>query len=218
MYSFFAIRRQPEGAAVLEHALAFSPRVTHLVVSCNQGGKMAELAQESKESFAFLLDDVVNDRGLAMTSSFTTMVIVAQALAHLWDGDHFEKTLETVTLAAEYLLEDGAVLAHRLSVTKERYSKACFVGAGGLSATSRESALKLSELTSGSIQTMYESTLGLRHGPMSSLSMDTLFTVFLSNGESRRRFDRDLLNEVRAKGVAGMIIGGAVKIPNATTV
>lgn len=199
----------PEGAAVLEQALESSPRVRHLVVSCNEQGQMVKLAEESKHSFVVLLDDAVNDRGLAMTSSFTNMVVFGQALASLWKRVDFEKTLESMTQAAEYLLDEGASLAHRLSqtMTQQGYDKACFVGAGGLGATARESALKLLELTSGSIQTIYETTLGLRHGPMSSLNKDTLFTAFLSNAGNRRKYDIDLLNEVHRKQVVRTIVG-----------
>jgi len=198
----------PEGAAVLEQALESCPKVKHVVVSCNAHGRMVELAQQSENALAVLLDDKVNDRSLAMTSSFTNMVILGQALSSLWVPDGFEKKLEAMTCAAEFLLDEGATLAYDLSKTVRHggYEKACFVGAGSLGAAARESALKLLELTSGQIQTMYETTLGLRHGPMSSLNMETLFTAFLSSGESRRRYDVDLLNEIRAKRVVRTIV------------
>ena len=206
--SFSRSGDSPEGVAVLEQALTSYPRVRHLVVSCNKKGRMVQLAQESKECFAMVLDDAVNDGSLAMTSSFTNMVVFGQELAHLWDNERFEETLDRMTLAAEYILHEGAYLTH--SLAQQNYGRACFVGAGALAATARESALKLLELTSGGIQTMYETTLGLRHGPMSSLNGETLFTSFLSTDDKRRRYDADLLNEVRAKQVVRTIavVGG----------
>ena len=202
--SFSRSGDSPEGVAVLEQALASSPKVRHLIVSCNKNGRMVELAQQSRNCFAMLLNDAVNDRSLAMTSSFTNMVVFGQELAHLWDNEHFEKTLDKMTLAADYILNDGAVLAH--SLAQRGYRRACFVGAGALAAIARESALKILELTSGEIQTMHETTLGLRHGPMSSLNMDTLFTGFISTEDRRRRYDLDLLNEIRAKQVVRTIV------------
>jgi tagatose-6-phosphate ketose/aldose isomerase len=202
----------PEGAAVLEQALASCPNVKHLIVSCNEQGRMVQLGQDSPRACAVVLDDKVNDRSLAMTSSFTNMVIFAQALASLWAHDNFEGNLETMTRAADFLLDEGATLAHMLSQTvgPGGYEKACFVGTGSLGAAARESALKLLELTSGQVQTIYETTLGLRHGPMSSLNLGTLFTAFLSSGENRRRYDVDLLNEVGAKRVVRTlaVVGG----------
>ena len=202
--SFSRSGDSPEGVAVLEQALASSPRVRHLVVSCNKNGRMVELAQQSKSCFAMLLDDAVNDRSLAMTSSFTNMVVFGQELAHLWDRDFSEETLDKMTIAAEYLLGEGSFLAHEFA--QHGYRRACFVGAGALGATGRESALKVLELTSGDIQTMHETTLGLRHGPMSSLNIETIFMGFISTDDRRRRYDIDLLNEIRAKQVVRTIV------------
>lgn len=207
-YLWISISRSgdsPEGVAVLEQALTAYPKVKHLVVSCNRDGRMVKLAQESEQAFAIVLDDAVNDRGLAMTSSFTNMVVFGQALAHLWDEDCFRATLEYMIQAANYLLVEGADLAHTFA--KQAYRRACFVGAGGLGPAARESALKSLELTSGRVETMYETTLGLRHGPMSSLNSETLFVALLSNEERRRRYEDDLLREVRAKEVVGAMIG-----------
>jgi len=202
--SFSRSGDSPEGVSVLEQALLACPNVKHLVVSCNRNGRMLELAMQNKRCFAMVLDDAVNDRSLAMTSSFTNMVLVGMELAHLWDGENFDETLENMTQAANYMLEDGATLAQRLA--KQGYRRACFVGSGALAGTTRESALKILELTAGNIQTMNETTLGLRHGPMSSLNNETLFVSFISTDDRRRRYDLDLLNEIRAKRVVRTIV------------
>ena len=202
--SFSRSGDSPEGVAVLEQSLALCPKVRHLIVSCNKNARMVELAQQSKNCFSMLLDDEVNDRSLAMTSSFTNMVLFGQELAHLWDEENFEETLEKMMAAANYVLDEGAVLAQ--SLAQRGYRRACFVGAGALAAIARESALKVSELTSGNIQSMHETTLGLRHGPMSMLNMETLFTGFVSTDDKRRRYDLDLLSEIRAKQVVRTIV------------
>ena len=202
--SFSRSGESPEGVAVLEQALAHHANVKHLVVSCNKNGRMVELAQQSKDCLAILLDDTVNDRSLAMTSSFTNMVLFGHELAHMWDREPFDRHLERMIVAAKYVLNEGAVLARDLA--QRGYRRACFVGSGALAATARESALKLLELTSGNIQTMNESTLGLRHGPMSSLNSETLFVGFISSDGNRRRYDVDLMNEIRAKQVVQTIV------------
>jgi tagatose-6-phosphate ketose/aldose isomerase len=84
-------------------------------------------------------------------------------------------------------------------IAQQQFSKACFVGSGVLHAVARESALKLLELTAGKICAMSESTLGLRHGPMSALDQDTLFVSFLSGDLRRRKYEIDLIDEIRSK-------------------
>jgi tagatose-6-phosphate ketose/aldose isomerase len=202
--SFSRSGDSPEGVAVLEQALASTPEIRHLVVSCNKDGQMIKLAHANRNCFPMLLDDAVNDRSLAMTSSFTNMVVFGQHLAHLWDTESFEKTLKCMTQAADYVLSEGAELAY--SLAQQKYRRACFVGAGSLAAVARESALKMLELTGGGVQTMYETTLGLRHGPLSSLNSETLFTGFVSGDAKRRKYDSDLLAEIRAKKAARTIV------------
>lgn len=202
--SFSRSGESPEGVAVLEQALAMCPKVKHLVVSCNRRGKMVTVAREHPACFVVVLDDAVNDRGLAMTSSFTNMVIFGQALALLWDEDGFQGTLDCMTSAAEFVLDKGSWLAYDLA--REGYQRACFIGSGSLGAAARESALKLSELTAGGIQGMCETTLGLRHGPMSSLNQETLLVSFLSSDGRRRRYESDLLREVSTKQIVRTIV------------
>jgi tagatose-6-phosphate ketose/aldose isomerase len=202
--SFSRSGDSPEGVAVLEQALATRRNVKHLVVSCNAQGRMVELARGSSDALAVVLDDAVNDRGLAMTGSFTNMLLFGQALAHLWEPEGFDATLERMTAAAEYLLEAGATLAQEIAAQKNRL--ACYVGAGGLSGAAKESALKLTELTAGRIVALSETTLGLRHGPMSALNRETVFAALVAGNERQRRYDLDLVREIRAKDVVRTIV------------
>lgn len=203
--SFSRSGESPEGVAVLEQALALSPNVHHLIVSCNQDARMVKLArEESSRCLAVVLDDAVNDRSLAMTSSFTNMVVFGQCLAHLWNRKGYASTLGCMCEAAEFLLEEGAPLAAELAT--KGYRDACFIGAGALNAAARESALKLTELTSGATRAISETTLGLRHGPMSSLNMETLFVILLSQDEKRQRYDADLLAELHRKQLVRCVV------------
>ena len=113
--SFSRSGDSPEGVSVLEQALTACPNVKHLVVSCNRDGRMVELAARNPDCFAMVLDDAVNDRSLAMTSSFTNMVLFGTELAHLWDPQSFDDTLKHMTQAANYMLEEGASLAQQLA-------------------------------------------------------------------------------------------------------
>jgi tagatose-6-phosphate ketose/aldose isomerase len=206
--SFSRSGESPEGVAVLEQALATCPNIMHLVVTCNSESQMASLAAKHTNAHAFVLGDAVNDRSLAMTSSFTNMVLVGQALAMLWSKDSFEAVLAPMARAAEFLLDKGAVLAEELA--RQSPERACFVGTGVLAATARESALKLLELTSGRIQTASESALGLRHGPMSALNLQTVFTSFISTQSNRCHYDLDLLSEIRTKQTVRTLVSVGV--------
>ena len=109
-----------------------------------------------------------------------------------------------MTVAAEYLLSKGARLAYQIA--GQRDPLACFVGAGGLAGAAKESGLKLTELTAGRIVAITETTMGLRHGPMSALNSKTVFTAYISRSERQLHYDLDLVREIRAKNVVQTIV------------
>ena len=195
--SFSRSGDSPEGVAVLQNACRKRPDIHHLVVSCNANGRMIVESAGKPQVLGICLDDAVNDRGLAMTSSFSNMVVFGQCLAHANDLGRYEQVLTQLVQSGKSLLPMAADCAATLA--KEPYTKACFVGSGPLRAVARESALKLLELTAGKVLTMSESALGLRHGPMAALDQDTLFVCFLSDNRTVQEYERDLLEEIGNK-------------------
>jgi tagatose-6-phosphate ketose/aldose isomerase len=187
-----------EGLAVLSAAIEKYPKVRHLLVTCNEKSGMAETcARVPERALILTLDDSVNDRGLAMTSSYSNMVIAGHCLAHVYGWTAYEEIFSTLVDVGQRFLDDIQEAA--ASIAKERLARACFVGSGVLHAVAQESALKLLELTAGKVQAMSESTLGLRHGPMAALDGDTLFVSFLSQDSRRRKYELDLLKEINQK-------------------
>jgi tagatose-6-phosphate ketose/aldose isomerase len=192
-----------EGVAVIEAALARHPAVRHLIVTCNGAGRMAREFGGRANVHLLVLDDAVNDRGLAMTSSFSNMVVAGQCLAHLRDLAPYGRVVEDLAARAEEFL--GAAADAAAGLAEERYTKFCFLGTGALRAVAVESALKVVELTAGRVYTWSESYLGVRHGPLSAVDSRTLVVGFLSGDERRRAYELDLLREVTGKGLAGKI-------------
>lgn len=196
--SFSRSGESSEGLAVVEAAIEKYPNVRHVLITCNRGGRMATVCEKTSDrAFVLALDDTTNDRGLAMTSSFTNMVVAGQCIAHAFSPEGYEGQFSLLRQAGEPFLERAQEVA--AAVAQEEFATACFVGSGALRAVARESALKLLELTAGKISTVSESTLGLRHGPMSALDGNALFVSFLSRDQRRRNYEFDLLEEVHRK-------------------
>ena len=160
---------------------------------------MIELLRGKSQATAIVLDDAVNDRSLAMTSSFTNMVIMGQCLAHAWSLDSYEPLLQQLRAAGEVLLVTAFALAEELAA--QRFPRLCLVGTGPLAAVAKESALKVLEMSAGQVKTMAETTLGLRHGPMAALDSDTLFVCFASGDSRRVGYSADLLREIGSKAI-----------------
>jgi tagatose-6-phosphate ketose/aldose isomerase len=197
--SFSRSGDSPEGVAVLEQALAHYPGVSHLVVTCNANARMAALCEDEERACVVVLDDSVNDRSLAMTSSFTNMIVMGQCLANAWSIDGYRPILEQLVHAGTHLLPRAAVQAEELA--GRHFARICFIGGGAFASVAEESALKVLEMTAGQVKTMWETVLGLRHGPMAALDRQTLFICFVSGDTRRAQYARDLLREIGEKGV-----------------
>ena len=193
--SFSRSGESPEGVALLEQALDRHREIRHLVITCNPLGPMAQICSRHPDrALALVLDEAVNDRGLAMTSSFSNMVLAGQCLGHLEDLAQFGEVIEGMSTAGRKFLPSAAEAA--AAITLLGCTRACFVGAGVLRAVADESALKVVELSAGKVTTLAETPLGLRHGPLSSVDGQTLFVAFLSSDSRRRGYELDLLREI----------------------
>jgi len=193
-----------EGVALLESALNHRPEIHHIIVCCNGEGRMARAFGDRPNVCRIILDDEVNDRGLAMTSSFSNMVVAGQCLAHLQNLGAYGLMLNSLIVAARTFLPAAADMAEQ--VVTDGFSKICFLGSGALRGVAVESALKVLELTAGRIVTFSESFLGVRHGPLSAIDDETLVVGFVSDDARRRSYELDLLEEVRDKKLAKNIV------------
>ncbi|ABF39670.1 galactosamine 6-phosphate isomerase AgaS [Candidatus Koribacter versatilis Ellin345] len=199
-----------EGVGVLDLAITKYPAIRHLIVGCNKDGKMAQMCADRDNCYVLLLDDATNDRGLAMTSSFTNMVIAGHCLANIDDLSAYRPLVESLIGMAREMLHVAPPIA--LEISKLRLRKACYVGSGAQAATATECALKTVEMSAGTIHTMAESTMGLRHGPMSALGDDSLFVAFVSSDERRQRYELDLIKEIHRKQLGRVRV--AIAPPN----
>jgi len=199
--SFSRSGDSPEGVALLERALDKHRNIRHIVITCNPQGQMAQMCSgHPEQAFAVILDDAVNDRGLAMTSSFTNMLLAGQCMAHQDEFELFGDAVAQIAETGAQFLPAAAEVA--AAVTTLGCTRACFVGSGVLLAVAQESALKAVELSAGKVTTLAETPLGLRHGPMSSVGANTVFVAFLSTEARRRGYELDLLREIDHKRLA----------------
>ncbi|MFZ0773983.1 MAG: tagatose-6-phosphate ketose isomerase [Candidatus Sulfotelmatobacter sp.] len=211
--SFSRSGDSPEGVSVIEKALVSHPDIHHIIVSCNAEGRMIRCADGKRQAFAVALDDAVNDRALAMTSSFSNMVVFGQCMAHVHNLMQYEAILIRLVEAGRTFLPHAADAAAALAA--EPYERVCFIGSGALAGVAVESGLKVLELTAGRILTVSESALGLRHGPMAALDKTTLLVAFLSSDEKVAGYERDLLQELMRKRLVKtqIAVGGHSELP-----
>lgn len=193
-----------EGVKILETAITKFPQIRHLVVTCNENGKMKSLCEKAENAYCLILDKKVNDLGLAMTSSFTNMVIAGQCLANLNNLENYRIIIEK--LAETAVLKMSEIAAVSQKIAQQDFTRICFLGDGALKSVAAESALKVMELTAGHYSVLHESFLGLRHGPLSWLNQKSLVVGFVSNDKGKFKIELDLLKELQKKNAAKSIL------------
>ena len=109
-----------------------------------------------------------NDRGFAMTSSFTSMLLAAQLA--LDPDSPSGRYVDRLGAAANQLLAERSDQLAGLAA--RRYRRVVYLGSGALTGLAREAALKLLELTAGQVVSYWDSPLGFRHGPKAILEQE----------------------------------------------
>ncbi len=201
LVSFARSGNSPESVAAFELAERFlAGRVFHLVISCNAQGALAARAQGLANARVLLMPEAAHDRGLAMTSSFSAMLLAGTLVFGLAD----DGAPARLAAAAGSLLPKATALAGRL--VARRFERVVYLGSNELRGLAAEAALKLLELTDGRVVAVSDSTLGFRHGPKTILNARTLVVVLLSNDTYARAYDVDLLRELEREGRAGALL------------
>lgn len=194
LVSFARSGNSPESVATVSLGQEIVDDFYQVVITCNKDGQLAKNIEGDANSITLLMPEKSNDQSLAMTSSFTSMIIAAYAL---FTEDVFtEIVAEQVITSAKSLIENlgDAVDA----VIDFDFERIVYLGSGLLSQLSHEAALKMLELSGGQVVAIHESSLGFRHGPKSILNDKSAVTLFMSQDPYTRKYDLDILRELAA--------------------
>ena len=192
MVSFGRSGNSPESLATTALADELVDDITHLILTCDPAGELGRTHAGRANSRVVYMPERTNDTGFAMTSSLTSMLLTCLLLL----GPGTDRDVDALAGAAEQVVglqQDIAALAR---AKKQRFF---YLGSGALAGLARESALKMLELTAGDVVTYFDSPLGFRHGPKSALDGDTLAVVYVSSNPYTRRYDLDIVTEIRAQ-------------------
>jgi tagatose-6-phosphate ketose/aldose isomerase len=151
------------------------------------------------------LPEITNDKGLAMTGSFTSMLLCGLLVSRIGDMPILEPLINTIIQCGEYILKNQVTKLK--GVSEIEFSRAVFLGSGPFKGIASESHLKLQELTLGNIICKYDSFLGLRHGPKAVLDKNTLIVYLFSNDKYVQKFEKDLAKEIHEQKLGKYSMG-----------
>lgn len=193
LISFARSGNSPESVAAVRIADEVCTKVFHLIISCDKTGELANYKTAS-EKYVFVLPDEANDKGLAMTGSYSGMLLAGLLIAQINDIENTAGSIETLVRYGHKLLGKSDFFS---VVAGMDFERAVFLGSGPLFGTATESHLKLQELTDGTIICKNDSFLGLRHGPKAVINNKTLVVMFLSNQHYVKPYEEDLIESLK---------------------
>jgi tagatose-6-phosphate ketose/aldose isomerase len=200
LVSFGRSGNSPESLAAVELAESLVRDVRHLAIVCNADGALGKAP--AAHSMTLLLPAETHDTGFAMTSSFSCMMYAA--VAALLPGGTMDDRINAIAGATARVIGESLPALNELALGQ--YDRVAYLGSGVLQGLAREASLKLGELTNGAVASCFESPLGFRHGPKTFITGHTLVMAFVSNNALTRRYDLDLLDELRHDGCAARIV------------
>ena len=194
LVSFARSGNSPESVGAVKAVEQTAGKVVHVFITCNENGELAKM--KGSNILTILLPPETNDVSLAMTSSYSTMLIVCSMIARI---DHIEDEKESIDLLAEKV--EAAMDRYESQIREiadRSFTRAIFLGSGPLKGVAEESRLKLQELTDGAVMCAYDSFLGFRHGPKALVNPDSLLVYLLSPKPEVQRYELDLIRQIKS--------------------
>jgi tagatose-6-phosphate ketose/aldose isomerase len=204
LVSFARSGNSPESCAAVDLAEKFSEKLFHLVVTCNRKGELVTKSKKPIQQDIFLPEET-NDVSLAMTSSFSGMLLAGLLVSRISDINNQQKNVEAIAKYGRNILNN--YVEDIVKISKLDFDRAVFLGSGPLYGTAVESSLKLQELTDGNVICMNESFLAFRHGPKAVIKDKTIVVFILSGDDHAIKYEKDLVKTIRKENVALSLIG-----------
>jgi tagatose-6-phosphate ketose/aldose isomerase len=193
LISFARSGDSPESLAVVNLVHKLCTFDYHLIITCNPEGKLAKASNQANQ-MVILLPEETNDRGLAMTGSFSSMLLCGALISRIHQLDVLKPQISRLINYGENVLCNYTKKLHQ--VARMDFKRAVFLGSGPFLGIATESHLKLQELTNGKIICKHDSYLGFRHGPKAVIDQNTIVVYLFSNNRYVEKFEDDLVKEI----------------------
>ena len=194
LISFARSGNSPESVGAVKAVEKTAGKVAHIFITCNENGELAKM--KGSNILTILLPPETNDVSLAMTSSYSTMLLVCSMIARI---DNIEEDKESIDLLSDKVEAAMAYYEPKIKEIADRaFTRAIFLGSGPLKGLAEESRLKLQELTDGAVMCAFDSFLGFRHGPKALVNPNSLLVYLLSSNQDIQRYELDLIRQINS--------------------
>jgi putative tagatose-6-phosphate ketose/aldose isomerase len=201
--SFARSGDSPESAGVIDIADKLIDEVYHLFITCNKDGALAKRAEGNEKIFLLLMPEESNDKGFAMTSSFSCMLLSGILAFSKNSEEVIEEMLEIIDIAEKELKNKYVEIKE---IAEQEHKRIVVLGSGILKGLAQELSLKVMELSAGKIVSVSNTTLGFRHGPKAIVNNGTIVFELINQDGYAVKYDEGLLEEMSEDKSADKLI------------
>lgn len=200
--SFARSGNSPESLAAVQVAKTFVKNVKFINITCAPEGKLAVESEGDADQLTLLIPRA-NDKGFAMTGSYSCMTLLSTLIFDTASLEQKTAWVEAAAKLGEDVVARESEIAEFLSGD---FNRVTYLGSGSFVGLAQEAQLKILELAHGLVATSWDSCMGYRHGPKSFVDDKTIVFVYMNNDEYTRQYDLDILNEINGDQIAAKTI------------
>ena len=208
LVSFARSGDSPESMAVVKIANKNIKDIYHLFITCNKEGALAKSSIDNENTFMLLMPEKSNDKGFAMTSSFSCMLL-SGILAFSKNSKEVIKEMKKIIALAEKELENKYVTIRQIA--EQDHKRIVILGSGVLKGLAQELSLKVMELSAGKVVSTSNSTLGFRHGPKAIVNDETIVFELINQNQYAKKYDEGLLEEMYEDKTADKLVAYCIE-------
>ncbi len=204
LVSFARSGNSPESVATVEIAKKIVKHLYQLAITCAPSGHLAKDLEGDDTGLILLMPARSLDQGFAMTGSFSCMALATLLVFDTLDDEKKAQNVKAIAKMGESVIEREDQIQKLVDTDFDRIT---YIGSGALGGLAEEARLKILELTAGKVVALFDTSMGLRHGPKSFLDDKTIVFDFVSNNTYTRQYDLDILDEIKNDEIVPLVMG-----------
>ncbi|CCI84535.1 sugar isomerase protein AgaS [Lactobacillus pasteurii DSM 23907 = CRBIP 24.76] len=204
LVSFARSGNSPESVATVEVAKQIVKNLYQIAITCAPEGFLAKDLQDDPNGLVLLMPEKSLDLGFAMTGSFSCMSLATLLVFDTISDELKHSFVEQIAKMGEEVVARESEIQALVDTDFDRIT---YIGSGALGGLAEEARLKILELTAGKVAALFDTSMGLRHGPKSFLDDKTIVFDFVSNNTYTRQYDLDILDEIKNDEIVPLVMG-----------
>lgn len=203
LVSFARSGNSPESVATVELAKKMVTNLYQVAITCAPEGKLAQDLKGDTTGLVLLMPEKSLDQGFAMTGSFSCMSLAALLVFDTLADHEKKEIIDQIAEMGQSVINREAEIQ---SLVDTDFNRIVYIGSGCLGGLAEETRLKILELTAGEVAALFDTSMGLRHGPKSFLNSNTIVFNYVSNNSYTRQYDLDILNEIKDDQIVPLVM------------